>query len=90
MNNSLKNLYQAIIAIENIDECKEFLDDICTIQEIEKMAQRLEAAKMLMENATYEQVIKETGISSATLSRVSKCVRYGDGGYKKIIDKIKE
>lgn len=90
MNNSLKNLYQAIIAIDNIDECKEFLDDICTIQEIEKMAQRLEAAKMLMENATYEQVIKETGISSATLSRVSKCVRYGDGGYKKIIDKIKE
>lgn len=90
MNNSLKNLYQAIIAIDNIDECKEFLDDICTIQEIEKMAQRLEAAKMLMKNATYEQVIKETGISSATLSRVSKCVRYGDGGYKKIIDKIKE
>ena len=64
-------------------------DDLCTAKEIEKMAERVEAAKLLLEGKTYNQVIAETGISSATLSRVSRCMQYGKG-YSKLINVSKE
>lgn len=85
-----EDLIKAILSINSQEECEQFLNDLCTIQELEKMSQRLEAAKLLIDGDTYEQVIEKTGISSTTLSRVSKCIRYGDGGYKNIIDKIKK
>ena len=85
---SNEKLFIALTHIDSIDEAKDFLDDICTIKEIEEMSQRLEAAKLLLKGLTYDEVIKKTGISSATLSRVSRCIRYGSGGYKKIIDKL--
>ena len=85
-----KDIIDAIIKIDNEQDCIDFLNDLCTIQELEKMSQRIEAAKLLLEGYTYEQVIEQTKISSTTLSRVSKCIRYGDGGYKKVIDKIKK
>lgn len=85
-----KDIIDAIIKIDNEQDCIDFLNDLCTIQELEKMSQRIEAAKLLLEGCTYEQVIEQTKISSTTLSRVSKCIRYGDGGYKKVIDKIKK
>lgn len=87
LDDSLKQLLQAIVSIENFEECEQFFEDICTVQELEKMAQRLEAAKLLLKGNTYEQVIEKTAISSTTLSRVSRCIRYGNGGYKTIIDK---
>ena len=92
MNNKTpsKDLIDAILSIETEEECIAFLNDICTIQELEKLDQRLKAAILLLDNQTYEKVIEKTKISSTTLSRVSRCIRYGDGGYKKIIDKIKE
>ena len=86
-NNEFTQLFQAILSIDNIKECETFFEDICTVQELEKMAQRLEAAKLLLQGQTYEQVIEKTAISSTTLSRVSRCIRYGNGGYKTIIDK---
>ena len=86
---NVDKLVKAIIAINNEEECKEFLNDICTIQELEKLVQRLEAAELLYQGKTYEQVIQETNISSTTLSRVSKCMKYGNDGYKNILDKIK-
>ncbi len=85
-----QDLIKAILSIENAKECEQFLSDICTIQELEKMSQRLQAAQLLIDGDTYEQVIEKTGISSTTLSRVSRCIRYGDGGYKNIIEKIKK
>lgn len=85
-----QDLIKAILSIENTKECEQFLSDICTIQELEKMSQRLQAAQLLIDGDTYEQVIEKTGISSTTLSRVSRCIRYGDGGYKNIIEKIKK
>lgn len=85
---SLDNLIKALVLIDNEEDCKKLLDDICTIEEVNKMAQRLEAAQLLLSGYTYEQVIKETKISSTTLSRVSRCIQYGDGGYKTIIDKL--
>ena len=84
----LDNLIKALVLIDNEEDCKKLLDDICTIEELNKMAQRLEAAKLLLAGYTYEQVIHETAISSTTLSRVSRCIQYGDGGYKTIIQKM--
>lgn len=75
----IEALYQAIVALENPQQCAELLEDLCTTKEIEKMAERLYAAKLLMEGNTYSQVIARTDISSATLSRVSRCVQYGKG-----------
>lgn len=86
----LEQLFKAITLVEDVEECKDFFADICTAQELEKMAQRLEAAQLLLEGNTYEQVIEKTQISSTTLSRVSRCLRYGDGGYRKIIEKLEK
>jgi TrpR-related protein YerC/YecD len=83
----LKELYAEIIKLETIEEAETFLDDLCTINELESMCQRITAAKMLLDGKTYNEIVEETEISSATLARVSKCVRYGKGGYKKIITK---
>ena len=87
---ALGQLLKAITLIENIEECEQFFEDICTMQELEKMSQRLEAAQLLLDGYTYEQVIEKTSISSTTLSRVSRCIRYGNGGYKAIIEKSKK
>lgn len=84
-----KELFEEILKLESIEECEKFFDDLCTINELEAMLQRIKAAKMLLEEKTFQEVVKETGISSATLARVSKCIKYGDGGYKSIIEKKK-
>lgn len=75
----IEDLYRAIVALETPQQCTELFEDLCTAKEIEKMAERLYAAKLLMEGNTYSQVIAQTDISSATLSRVSRCVQYGKG-----------
>jgi TrpR-related protein YerC/YecD len=80
-------LFEEILKLDNLEECQKFFDDLCTINELEAMLQRIKAAKMLLEDKTFQEVVKETGISSATLARVSKCIKYGDGGYKTIINK---
>ena len=84
-----KELFEEILKLETIEERDKFFDDLCTINELEAMLQRIKAAKMLLEDKTFQEVVKETGISSATLARVSKCIKYGDGGYKAIIEKKK-
>ncbi len=80
----IKDLFSVITKIGTEIECMELFEDLCTKQEIEKMAQRLRAARLLAEGKTYNQVMEETDISSATLSRVSKSLRYGKG-YKKLM-----
>lgn len=84
----LNELYESFIALDNDEECKMFFEDLLTTGEVEQFAQRLRAAKLLLQGKTYSQIIEETDISSATLSRVSNCVRRGKGGYKKIIAKM--
>lgn len=81
-----QSLYSTIIKAKTVEECKMLLDDLCTKNEIDQMAQRVYAAKLLMEGNTYSKVIAETDISSATLSRVSTCVRHGSGGYKQFVE----
>ena len=75
----IAELYRIISQLNTPEECQLLFDDLCTHKEIEKMAERIYAAKLLMEGKTYNQVIAETDISSATLSRVSRCVQYGKG-----------
>ena len=85
-----KELFDEILKLENEGECEKFFDDLFTINELDAMLQRIKAAKMLLEDKTFQEVIKETNISSATLARVSKCIKYGDGGYASIINKKKK
>lgn len=87
-NKDMKELFKAVLSLETEEECYDFFEDLCTIKEIEQMTQRYAAAKLLSEGKTYEEVIEQTEISSATLSRVSKCIKYGKG-YKNIINKTK-
>lgn len=86
----LQELYDEILKLETAEEAEIFLEDLCTIKELESMCQRLKAAKMLLSGKTYNEIVEETEISSATLARVSKCVHYGNGGYKTVINKPKK
>ena len=75
----INELFELISSMNNAEDCKALFDDLCTVKEIEQMAQRVRAAKLLIEGKTYNQVTEETDISSATLSRISRCIQYGDG-----------
>ena len=83
----LNELYELFAKIDNAEDFKLLLDDLCTYKEIEQMAGRIAAAKLFMEGKTYNQVIEATNISSATLSRVSRCVQRGEGYRKFLKDK---
>ena len=85
-NNKIEELYQLIASLKTPEECQMLFEDLCTKKEVENMAERLYAAKLLMEGNTYNQVMERAIISSATLSRVSRCVQYGDG-YSKCLKK---
>ena len=76
--NNHKELFETILKLKTIEDCKIFFDDLCTYKELDSMAGRIKAAKLLMKGETYDKIIKETEISSATLSRVNKCVKYGE------------
>jgi TrpR-related protein YerC/YecD len=78
-------LYKALISIQTEEDCKAFLEDLCTFKEVEQMAQRAYAAKLFFEGKTYTEIIAETELSSTTLSRVSRAISHGSGGYKKFI-----
>ena len=83
-NKDIKELYSLVLSLETAEDCECLFEDLCTAKELEQMAQRIKAAKLLMEGKTYNQVMEECEISSATLSRVSRCVQYGNG-YKKFL-----
>lgn len=85
-----RQLCKAILTLENEEEVMAFLDDVCTIKEIQDMSQRLQVAKMLSEGSVFNDISKVTGSSSATISRVNKCLMYGPGGYQLVIDRVKE
>ena len=79
-----EDLYRVLVSLESVEDCRALLEDLCTRKEVEQMAQRIRAARLLKEGKTYQQVIAETDISSATLSRVSRCLQYGSG-YRKLL-----
>ncbi|MBQ7907156.1 MAG: hypothetical protein IJ309_07720 [Clostridia bacterium] len=81
-------LFEAILSLNSIEECYKFFEDACTIKEVLEIAQRLKAAKMLRNGVNYAEITKETGMSTATISRVNRCLEYGDGGYSMVLDRI--
>lgn len=95
VNSKLKDdmtdsLFEAVLKLETIEECYAFFEDICTINEIKSLAQRLEVAKMLEQKTTYTEIQHLTGASTATISRVNRCLSYGSDGYKLILERIKK
>ncbi len=94
MNNwhteSTDRLIKALARVKTEEECYALMEDLCTIKEIMDMAQRLEVALLLSQNKNYLEITKQTGVSTATISRVNKCLEYGSGGYKLAIEKLEE
>ena len=89
-NQSTDRLFQAILSLKTTEECYRFFEDACTVKEILDIAQRFEAACMLDEKQSYQEINREIGISSATIGRVSRSLLYGAGGYRLVIDRLKE
>jgi TrpR-related protein YerC/YecD len=88
VDDDVEFLVKAILSLKNEEEVLRFLEDICTINEIKELSQRLKVAKMLYEGKSYEEIEKETGASSATISRVKKFLYYGADGYKTVLDRL--
>ena len=86
--NDLDMLFKAILELENIDECYKFFEDIATITELKAISQSIQVAKMLKEKRVYTEIAEATGASTATISRVNKCLNYGQGGYNIVLDRI--
>ena len=83
-------LFEAILSLETVDECYKFFEDACTIKEIPDISQRYEVARLLSEKKNYQEISKETGASTATISRVAKCLSYGSDGYALVLERLKE
>lgn len=85
-----KMLYEAVLALETPEECQAFFEDVCTIKELEALAQRLQVASALYQGKNYNEVYEKTGVSTATICRVNKCLNYGDGGYRTVLERLKD
>ena len=95
MNSKLKTpaveqLFEAVLSLENKDECFDFFEDVCTINELLSLAQRFEVAKMLREHKTYLDIAEKTGASTATISRVNRSLNYGNDGYDMVFSRMED
>ena len=87
---SIDFLFEAILKLENKDECLQFFDDICTVNELQAIAQRFEVAKMLRQKETYAEIAKRTGASTATISRVNRSLNYGNDSFDMLFERIRK
>ena len=85
---SLDYLIRGILTLRSEEECRSFLTDLCTESELQEMSRRLQAAKMLKNNTIYVDIAEQTGLSTATISRVNRCLKYGNGGYRVVLDRL--
>mgnify|MGYP000129874876 FL=1 len=83
-------LFNAIVSLKNVEECYSFFEDLCTIAEIKEMSKRLLAAKMLNSNCVYNKISETTGLSTATISRVNRCLKYGNDGYQTVLRRLSD
>ena len=95
MNTKLKDinvdyLFKAVLALQTMEECYNFFDDLCTVPELKALSQRLEVARMLSEGRVYSDIVAKTGASTATISRVNRSLNYGSDGYKVIFERVKD
>lgn len=87
---SVRHLYRAILNLKTEEECMNFFEDLCTVREILNLAQRLDTAVMLKDGAAYNEISERIGISTATISRVNNCLKYGNGGYMLALERMEE
>jgi len=87
---SLDQLFKAILSLKDVEECYRFFDDLCTMGEIQSIAQRFAVARMLLEGYTYQRIEKETGASAATISRVKRCINFGNDSYQMTLERISD
>lgn len=88
-NEQLSQLYRAVLSLRSEEECRAFLEDLCTIQEVEDMRKRLEVARLLDGGVNYQEIGQQTGMSTATISRVNRSLRYGAEGYRLVLARLK-
>lgn len=81
-------LYEAIVSLKTVEECSVFFQDLCTVSELIAMEQRFQVAQLLDKGLIYSKILEITGASSATISRVNRCLQYGSGGYRDVLDKL--
>ena len=86
---NIEFLYRSIITLASADDCRNFFEDLCTTSELLEMSRRLKAAKMLSEGIVYSEIAAQTGLSTATISRVNHCLKYGSEGYLKVLERMK-
>ena len=84
------SLFEAVLTLENEEDCYRFFEDLCTINELKAMAQRWQVARLLAARKTYSEIEEETAASTATISRINKCLLYGAEGYKRVLEKLEE
>ncbi len=89
-SDSIDRLFKTLLNLESIDECYNYFEDLCTIKEIQDMAQRLDTAILLSKGNSYQKITEQVDVSTATIGRVSKCLNYGSGGYKNAIEKLEK
>ncbi len=87
-NETVKELFEAVLTLENVDECYDFFEDVCTVNEVTSIAQRFAVAKMLKEKHTYLEVAEKTGASTATISRVNRSLNYGNDSYDMVLERM--
>ncbi|MDI3328451.1 MAG: YerC/YecD family TrpR-related protein [Alicyclobacillaceae bacterium] len=85
---TVDQLFEAILQLRTVEECYRFFDDLCTVNEVQALAQRLEVARMLRQGSTYSQIEARTGASTATISRVKRCLNYGTDGYDLVLSRL--
>ena len=86
----VKTLFEAILTLRSVDECRSFFEDVCTVKEMHEVSQRLQVAQMLRAGSSYAAINAQTGVSTATISRVSRCLEYGSGGYDLVLSRLPE
>lgn len=86
----MDEFFEAVLLLKDLDDCYRFFEDVCTINELKSMTQRMQVAKLLAEKKTYSEIEELTKASTATISRINKCLVYGAGGYELVIDRLKE
>jgi TrpR-related protein YerC/YecD len=89
-DNNLKYLIHGILMLQTQEECLNFFEDLCTVSELQEMARRLQAAKMLRNNYIYSEIAEQTGLSTATISRVNRCLKYGNEGYMTVLERLEK
>ena len=89
-NEDTERLCKAILSLETVEECYDFFEDVFTIKELQSVSQRLDVASLLRKKKTFSEIVEKTGASTATISRVNKCLMYGSGGYNNVLDKLEK